>query len=61
MQNKFKAPQRKLQSSWQSEVFKKPTKRGTVVNYSLYTRTPTVVKSMGKLVESNSSKTGYLY
>jgi hypothetical protein len=61
MQRDNKAPQRKLQSSWREEVFKKPGKRGTIINYSVGTRSPSIVKSMGSLVEKKGCNTGYLY
>jgi hypothetical protein len=59
--NKIKAPQRKLQSSWQSEVFKKAPKRGTVVNYSRSGRGCRIVKTNGNFVANNTCNTGYLY
>jgi hypothetical protein len=61
MQTKFKAPQRQLQSSWRSEVFKKSGKAGTIVNRSLGTRQSPIVKSMGSFVEKTNTNSGYLY
>jgi hypothetical protein len=61
MQTKFKAPQRKLQSSWRSEVFKKPSKSKTVVNRSLGIRANAVVKSSGSFVQKDGCNSGYLY
>lgn len=61
MQDKFKAPQRKLRSSWQNEVFKKPSKVGTVVNYSMSKRGPVVVKTNGSFIQKSNCNSGYLY
>jgi hypothetical protein len=61
MQTKFKAPQRQLQSSWRSEVFKKSGKTGTIVNRSLGTRQSPIVRTNGTFVAKNTCNNGYLY
>jgi hypothetical protein len=56
----FKAPQLPVRSSWKQEVFKRPTKSGTIVNRSLlHNRQTPIIKSQGVLVQKDSS--GYQY
>jgi hypothetical protein len=61
MQRDNKAPQRKLQSSWREEVFKKSGKSGTIINRSLGTRQSPIVRTNGTFVVKNTCNNGYLY